>query len=281
MAVLPWPPDGGQIVSMLALPANQIDLWFCRYAQINDAALLRRYRQLLSAAELIRLERFRYAADRQRYLVTRALVRTVLSRYAAVAPEKWHFMENACGKPGIGHWLDADQLGDPGVDQDCGASLSFNVSHTQGLSVLGVTRDGALGVDLENMQQGVAPLGIALHFFASAEAAALHALPADQRQQRFFQYWTLKEAYLKARGEGLTLALDGFSFDFTEPERMRFLIDGQVVGHWRFWQLQAIDDYLVAVCAEASHAEVQQLVTRQVVPLRSAQSLPCPLLAQT
>lgn len=272
-------------LNLLALPANQIDLWFCRYAQINDTALLSRYRQLLSPAELIRLERFRYGTDRQRYLVTRALVRTVLSRYVAVTPATWQFLENAYGKPGIDHWLDADQLGAPGSgpcsDSCFSAPLSFNVSHTQGLILLGVTRDRALGVDLEHLHQGAAPLAMVPRIFAAAESSALQALPADQRQQRFFQYWTLKEAYLKARGEGLTLAMDGFSFDFTAPERMRFLIDGQVAKHWRFWQLQAIDDYLVAVCAEAGQGEVQRLVTRQVVPLRSSQSLLCPLLAYT
>lgn len=183
MAALLWRPEDGQILSMLALPANQIDLWFCRYTQINDAALLRRYRQLLSAAELMRLERFRYAADHQRYLVARALLRTVLSRYAAVAPEQWRFRSNTYGKPDIDHGACGAAC--------CGLPLSFNVSYTSGLILLGVTQERALGVDIENVRQSAAPMAaddiarhFAPHFFARRESSALQAVPPAQQQQR-------------------------------------------------------------------------------------------------
>ena len=92
--------------------------------------------------------------------------------------------------------------------------LNFNISHTKSLVLLGVTSDGALGVDVENCRSREAPLKIAHQFFAPEELAELQALPRAQQHDRFFEYWTLKESYIKARGMGLSLPFELVQFPF-------------------------------------------------------------------
>ena len=112
---------------MLALDPGQIHLWFVFCDEIADESLLRQYREMLTEEERNQEQRFHFPKDRHRYLLTRALVRTTLSRYAAIAPSQWRFSADAYGKPAI-------------INQDpLVGKISFNISHTQGLIVLGVT----------------------------------------------------------------------------------------------------------------------------------------------
>ncbi len=250
---------------------ERIDL---RFTFLEDVAggpenndLLQRYRALLSPPELQAQQRFHFEKDRHRYLVTRALVRTVLSRYAPIAPQDWVFAANAYGKPSVAHSAAVAQ------------TLSFNVSHTHDLVLVGVTRGAALGVDVESTQRGAA-LDAAQAFFAPSEVADLAQLPAHLQADRFFQYWTLKESYIKARGLGLSIGLDQFSFDLSQPGRVRLWVDpGQndSAAHWRFWQLRPSPQHWVAVCARSqgqSHHSVQPtLHMRRVVPLGADQDM--------
>ena len=198
----------------LSLDATQVHLWLIFPEDIKDETLLQRYLALLSSAERMQAPRFHFAHDRHRYVVTRASIRTVLSRYAGLAPEQWQFTVSSHGRPQIanGH-SDA-------------ASLSFNVSHTAGLIAIGVTQNGALGVDVENMNVRPAPIDIADSHFAPEEQSALLAVPESRRDESFFRYWTLKESYIKARGLGLSIPLNRFSFhlpsDLRSREPLRF-----------------------------------------------------------
>ena len=133
----------------------------------------------------MRLERFHRDPDQLLFLATRVLVRTVLSRYAPVAPADWRFA--------------ADEYGRPHVVGDGQPRLSFNLSNTSRLVVCAVAQDTDVGVDAERVRPRT-PLDIADRFFAPREAAALSALPTDEQLARFYDYWTLKESYIKARG---------------------------------------------------------------------------------
>lgn len=182
---------------------GQIHLWFVFLDEIRDARLLDQYRRLLTEEERHQERRFFFAKDQHRYLVTRALLRTTLSRYAPIAPEQWSFYRNAYGRPEI-------------ANDDCRANeISFNVSHTLGLIMLAVTGKCLLGVDTENVRTRQVSPDLATHFFSRAEATALQRLPVELQHERFFQYWTLKESYIKARGMGLSIPLDQFSFHFS------------------------------------------------------------------
>jgi 4'-phosphopantetheinyl transferase len=247
---------------VLALAPGEIHLWFVFFDEVRDESLLHRYRQMLPDVERQRELRFHFSEDRHRYLVTRASVRTVLSRYAPMAPEDWRFVSNEYGKPEVAS-------DDPMIGR-----ISFNLSHTKGLMVLGITRDHALGVDSENMKHVPAPVEEASSFFSPTEILSLRSLPEDMRQERFFQYWTLKEAYIKARGMGLSIPLDQFSFHFPQgrPGQGRSVElafsppPDDLPSRWRLWQFQVGGRYLASMCVERSKHAGQWILLRKLTP---------------
>jgi len=135
--------------------------------------------------------------------VTRALVRTVLSSYVPRAPEAWRFVRTEHGRP-----LIAGAEADPETRW-----LTFNLSNTTGLVACAVARDREVGVDVEWLDRRGQALEIADRFFSAPELAELRARPAERQLDRFFDYWTLKESYLKAVGKGLTLPLEAFALE--------------------------------------------------------------------
>jgi 4'-phosphopantetheinyl transferase len=246
--------------STIPLTPTEIHVWLAFYDEICDERLHSDYRELLDAAEKEQEPRFYFARDRRRYLVTRALVRTVLSRYVSIHPREWIFSTNAYGRPEIVNAQVRD------------ACLSFNISHTHSLIVLGVTRSRALGVDVENFRAREVSIDIADHYFAPQEVAALAAVPPHQQQYRFFEYWTFKEAYIKARGMGLSLPLDKFSFHYPDDRAVEIAIDPELAddsARWQFWQFRPASDYLVAICAERVGAQSPKLIVRQAIPMLS------------
>jgi 4'-phosphopantetheinyl transferase len=246
------------------LTLSEIHLWLAFYDEITGEGLHSAYRELLDAAEKERESRFYFARDRRRYLITRALARTVLSRYAPVHPKEWVFSANAYGRPEI---VNA---------QAREAGLSFNISHTHSLIVLGVTRCRALGVDVENFSAREVSIDIADRFFAPQEVSALAATPQQERQYRFFEYWTFKEAYIKARGMGLSLPLDKFSLHYPDNHAVEIAIDPELAddpARWQFWQFRPRSEYLVAICAERVGAQSPCLTVRQAVPMLSEKTI--------
>lgn len=159
---------------------------------------------LLSPDERERMARFAFARDRRRFLMARVLVRTMLSRYGGVAPADWRFAANVHGRPEI-------------AERPAGVpDLRFNLSHTDGLVACAVTIGREVGIDVEHTGRRLTH-DVPGRFFAPREVEALCALPAAERAETFFDYWTLKEAYIKARGLGLTLPLADFAFHLAPP----------------------------------------------------------------
>ncbi|WP_375412431.1 4'-phosphopantetheinyl transferase family protein [uncultured Bradyrhizobium sp.] len=260
----PWPsanspPD-------LVLSPDRVDLWFVFTDQEAAPELAARYRALLTEQERGQQQRFYFARDRHRYLLTRALVRTVLSRYAPIAAADWRFEPSAYGKPMIVN------------DHDAVRRLSFNISHTEGLIVLAVTADRAVGVDTERTQRDIA-LEIADRYFSPSEVAALYALPAELQRGRFLELWTLKESYIKARGIGLSIPLGKFSFNLDgEGEAIRFDAElGDSPAHWRFYQMRPSDTHTAALCLQRHPAQMPNLTSRQLVPLVAEQLIDFPV----
>ncbi|OFW43348.1 MAG: hypothetical protein A3J29_20235 [Acidobacteria bacterium RIFCSPLOWO2_12_FULL_67_14b] len=185
------------MLELLPLHAVHVDL----VANDNAAALARRerYLSLMSPDEHERMARLVFERDRRRFLLTRALVRTMLSKYAAVAPQDWKFVANVHGRPEL-------------LDRPDGVpDLRFNLSHTDGLIACAVTIGREVGVDVEHVGRRITR-DVPARFFAPREVAALLAVPEPERHKVFFDYWTLKEAYIKARGFGLALPLADFAF---------------------------------------------------------------------
>ena len=250
--------------SSISLLPGDIHLWLAYYDEIDDPQLHDRYRSLLSDAERNQEPKFYFERDRRRYLVTRALVRTVLSKYLSLPPRDWVFSQNAFGRPEIAN------------GEVRGSQLSFNVSHTHSLIVLGVAESRALGVDCENVVAREASIDIADHYFAPEEVRALADVPAHRQQYRFFEYWTFKESYIKARGMGLSLPLDKFSFRYPDDRRVAISIDPELKDEsrrWQFWQFRPRPEYLVAVCAERAASAQSTPLVREIVPLRKEEIL--------
>jgi len=254
------------------LDLRQIHLWCAFCEAIQDAALLGEYSSLLNEAERVQQARFYFPHDRHRYLVTRVLTRTVLSRYAGVAPRDWIFRPSVHGRPEICN------------DEPAARLISFNLSHSKHFVIMAITRELPVGVDTEDCQTREPPLEIADRFFAPDEVSELRSLPPQQQLRRFFQYWTLKESYIKARGLGLAIPLDQFSFDLRAHQHVTFATRPSLedpADRWRFWQFQVSPANMIAVCARRLADGPQKLVLRRVVPLASEAPLERTQLAES
>jgi len=249
---------------MEELGVEEIHVWFTLCDRIADPALLAEYAGLLSHEEHARMQRLHLAVDRHRFLVARALLRSVLSRYSTVGERQWVFRTGPCGKPAIAN------------PDDDAQRLSFNLSHSHELVLLAVTRHHAIGVDAEYLGGRAAPVEIARRFFTRDEAALLDALPGAQRHDGFLRLWTLKEAYIKARGMGLSIPLDQFGFHFSAEGAPVMRADPKLnddPARWRFRELRLDPNYSVAVCVERNGRTRQDLVVGRCTPLRGAETL--------
>ena len=163
---------------------------------------------LISSEERARRDRFHFARDRRDYAAAHALLRASLARAAGRPPGEWRFDAEPRGKPTL-------QPGDPAR-----GSLSFNLSHTHGLVACAIASGADLGVDVERIDRGANADGIAGRYFAASEIAWLRAVPAKAYAARFITLWTLKEAYLKATGEGISESLTKMAFEVGDDGRM-------------------------------------------------------------
>jgi 4'-phosphopantetheinyl transferase len=183
------------------LGPDDVHIWLTDPERLTDPSLLERYAALLCPEEDARRRRYKFERSRHQFLVARALVRSVLSKYAAVVPGHWRFVSNQYGRP---------EIAEPaGV-----GPLRFNLSHTHGLIACAVTWDRDVGIDVEDTQRRSGGVHLAERYFSASEVADLHAVSTERQRSAFFDYWTLKEAYIKARGMGLAIPLGHFSFQF-------------------------------------------------------------------
>jgi 4'-phosphopantetheinyl transferase len=223
---------------------------------VSDAALLRRYEAILSSDERERCSRLRLERARHEYLVAHALLRTSLSRYAGISPDEWRFERNRHGRPEIG--------GPPTAP-----ALRFNLSHTDGLVVCAVARRGAVGIDVEDRFRPMRILQVARRFFAPPEVEALEALPEAEQRPAFFTFWTLKEAYVKAVGVGLSVGLNSFWFHLDDAGTpfISFADPAADRRRWSFSIFRPTERHVVALAAEQSEGGARRSLLRLAVPL--------------
>ncbi|MBU8897485.1 4'-phosphopantetheinyl transferase superfamily protein [Corallococcus sp. M34] len=240
----------------LTLRSDEVHVWIVEPERIDDPRLLQAYDALLDSGEREKQRRFRFERHQRQYLVSHALVRLTLSRYAPVAPESWSFVPNAFGRPEIvGPW---------------GARLRFNLSHTDGMALVAVGLEVDLGADVEDAERPGETVEIADSFFSRTEVQALRALPRDRQRERFFDYWTLKEAYIKARGAGLSLPLDQFAFELTPGQMPRIGFDprmNDVPDTWQFMQLRPSARHHAAVAVRRPRGAPLTVRWQHTVPL--------------
>jgi len=238
----------------LALHWDHVDVWV---AMTGDASeLAPQFDQVLSDNERQQHGKFLFEKDRRRYLTTRLLVRYVLSRYVPIPPTEWRFGATAFGRPFIINSHPAI----PG--------MTFNISHSDQVVVLGLARGCQLGVDVEDLCRNV-PVDIASSFFSAAEIRQLHALPPAEQPHRFLDFWTLKESYIKARGKGLSLPLDKFGFELSGKRQLQVYFDASLndsPGNWVFWQWSPSQGSIGALCVENQLGIGKTVTVRRTVP---------------
>jgi 4'-phosphopantetheinyl transferase len=217
---------------------DDIYLWSARIDGMTREAL-DACQALLSPAERARAASHLLPSVQRARLACRGFLRMVLSRHAAVAPDVWRFGRGARGKPFVA--------------RPARAGLAFSLSHSGGLVICAVTKGTRVGADIEDLRREVAERAIAARFYSDEERRALAALPATKRRYRFFALWTLREAYLKARGIGLALPLEQFEFDL-DGERPRLLALPAAArddpAHWHFRQLRIGSAHVVSLAIE-------------------------------
>ena len=231
-------------------------VWFTEPAAITEASKLARYKSMLSPREIKRHSRFRFAADRHSYLVSHALVRRVLSQYAVVDPAQWRFSSNQYGRPEI--------TGPNEVPP-----LRFNLTHTNGLVACIVTLSVDCGIDAEKISARANLRGVARKMFAEAEQRQLDKLDGDPFMERFFSYWTLREAYCKARGVSIFHGGKNYFFETTSVERAKIKFDtgyGCNGDHWQFCLTRPTAEHIVAIAIRTSDHREKAVVCRPIVP---------------
>jgi 4'-phosphopantetheinyl transferase len=235
---------------------NDVHVWLVDPAELDDADLLREYHALMDAADRRKHDRYRFQQHRHACLLSRALVRTTLSRYCPdIHPREWKFVETANGRPEIA----AGQASLP---------LRFNLSRTDGLIACAVALQRDVGVDIECIDLRRSTAAIAERYFAPAELRHLRA----ERAERFFDYWTLKEAYVKARGIGLSIPLEQMAFEIGGDASIRAWFDPRLQdepARWHFVLEYPTPRHVLALALERRDAGQPRIQVRTIVPLRS------------
>lgn len=217
---LPAPTD-------LTLLPNEIHVWRINLDQPEPQ--LQNLRETLSSDEITRAERFHFPQHRQRFIAGRGSLRSILGRYLNIKPSEVQFNYQQRGKPVL-----AETFAESG--------LEFNLSHSQELGLCAVNCQREIGVDLEYIRPVSDLEALAKRFFLAREYEMLRSLSSNQQQETFFRYWTCKEAYLKATGDGLSQLEEVEVFlTPTEPAKL------QISQDWSLFELAPANNYVAAV----------------------------------
>ena len=257
----------------MIISSQEIHLWYAYDEQICDSQLLSQYFNLLNPEEYSQQKRFYFEKHRHQYLITRTMLRTVLSFYAKeIAPEDWQFTKNDYGKPSI-------------RNSSVTLPIRFNISHTEGLVVLAITLDHEVGVDVEHLLRSGKTVEIADNYFSPIEVNYLRELPPEKQRDRFFDFWTLKEAYIKACGMGLSIPLNQFSFSFSVQGEIAVSFDparDDQPENWKFWQIRPDDNYIVSLAIkEIECPKPYSLLMRKIIPSSTIEEVDYPLIRKS
>ena len=245
--------DNPQLLQRLQ---QEVHVWLARPDDVTDADKLQQYQSLLSVGERERYRRFHFDRDRHHYLVAHALLRTVLSAYVDIDPSYWQFSSNQHGRPEIS----APDIAPP---------LRFNLTHTTGLVACVVTLELDCGIDVEQVSRRRNLAGIAEKMFAAGEQQALMGLDVEAYVERFFCYWTLREAYCKALGVGIANA--GKDYCFVEQDsgqwEIRFdTLSNDASRHWQLATMRPTDEHVMALAIRTAGMTDRSIIHEFVMP---------------
>lgn len=242
----------------LSLEASEVHLW--------QAALDGRpadiFESFLSPDELARANRFHFVNDRNHFVVARGLLRNLLAAYLGFNCANLRFSYGAQGKP----FLLLDNQ----------TQINFNISHSHGRAAFAFSRGRELGIDIEYVKDDFDDELIANRFFSRTEVLSLRTVPAELRKQAFFNCWTRKEAYIKARGEGLSMPLDQFDVTLRPDEPVRLLNNYREEREVSRWSMQAIaapEGYAGALVVEGHDWKLKSFSLEKSVALNQTPKL--------
>lgn len=225
--------SGAEVTS----PARtEVHLW--RAALDGDSLTRSYYRDILRDDERERAARFRFELHRHRYIVSRAVLRQILSQYVGLPASEIEFVTNAHGKPAL---------------LEPTSNLEFNVSHAGGVAVLAFAEGRRVGVDVEDTGRDAEFRRLADRFFSPRERDVFASLPDSQVREEFYACWTRKEAYIKALGLGVTHGLANFTVAFghgTEPGIVHSEIDPRAAERWGMRTFVPAEGFVGAIVAE-------------------------------
>ncbi len=229
------------------LREGDVHIW--RASLNQPASQVQSLLQTLTADEQQRAVHYHFERDRRRFIVGRGLLRAILGRYVHAHPSLQRFRSNPYGKLAL----------DIHADQEM---LEFNLSHSSDLVLYAISRGRRVGIDLERIRPLSDVESIARRSFSPREYAVLHGLPESVKLEAFFTCWTRKEAYIKARGEGLSLPLDGFDVTLIPGEPAALLNtreDPQEVFHWSLHALPLGYTYVATLAVEGHSSHLSYL----------------------
>lgn len=217
------------------LEANTVHVWHARVSTLG--VVLPTLARSLAVEEKKRVEGFFRREDRERYIAAHGILRHVLGRYLEVGPELPTFGKTEHGKPRL-------------VGDFEGAEIGFNLAHSGDVVALALARAMTVGIDVEEVNARLNPLELAESQFSERELACLRALPPENLHGAFFQCWARKEAYLKARGDGLFFGLNRFAVSLgpSQPPALLWVDDDAAAPQrWRLHDLDLCAGYTAAL----------------------------------
>jgi 4'-phosphopantetheinyl transferase len=231
---LPWMPAP----RLPALAQHELHVW--RATLDVSPAVNRRLESTLNADEKLRAEQFLVPQARERFVAARGILRQLLATYLEIEPEKVEFVYGPQGKPMLSSVHNS--------------KVCFSVSHSREMGLFTFASDGEVGVDIEQVKPDFKGMEIASHFFSSEEIAALAKLPPELGVEAFFACWTRKEAYVKARGQGLSIPLRSFTVSFADSKQL--LLD-ETGAAWSCCALEPAPGFAGAVVAAGENWSLQ------------------------
>jgi len=227
--------------------------WFVQPEKAAEPASIDHYRHLLSIQETAQYKRFHFPDDAHRYLISHALVRIVLSRYTDIAPSDWTFSKGEHGKP---------EVSNPNV-----AALRFNLTHTAGLVGCVVTLDNDCGIDAEHISTRHNPMGVAERMFSASECLEMQQLKDATQLEYFFTRWTLREAYVKARGIGISFPTRKLNFRVNDEACVEVMFETDLQENecnWRFHLLRPTPEHIAAIAVHTGNQPEKKLLVRTI-----------------
>ena len=230
-----------------SLRPGALHVWRILLSQSEE--VIRVLEEHLSIDEIRRAERYRHGRDRSRYIVAHGALRELLADYMAQMPRDISFGYTTTGKPFL-------------TNKGGGSPIRFNLSHSGEWAMVGLALSTEVGIDIEQIDRDVSVEAIAERFFSRSEFEAIQGIHLEQRIAAFFSAWTRKEAYVKARGDGIADRLRSFSVSIDPEQSAMLLTDSMDPGgtlHWKIYDLDIACGYKAAIAAEGTTHQIHMM----------------------